>query len=77
MARTRSLLHRIEVRPAGRLAHCARNRSHEIRKGDPRFVIRDPGPAGGEKGYCADCAIGMLGAAEVQLAELRAALDSD
>jgi hypothetical protein len=75
MARPRSLLYRIEVRPAGRLSHCARNRKHEITKGEPRFVIRDPGPAGGEKGYCRDCAVEMLSAAEVQLAELRASLD--
>jgi hypothetical protein len=74
MARTRSLLLRIEVRPAGRLAHCARNRKHEIGKGVARFVIRDPGPAGGEKGYCAACAVEMLAAAEGQLADLRAAL---
>lgn len=76
MARMRSLLHRVEVRPAGRLAHCARNRKHEILKGEPRFVIKDPGPAGGEKGYCRDCAEKMLGVAEVQLAELRELLDS-
>ena len=74
MAKTRSLLHRVEVRPAGRLARCARNRKHEITKGAPRFVIRDPGPAGGEKGYCLACAIQILDAAQVQLAELRAAL---
>lgn len=74
MARPRSILHRVEVRPAGRLSHCARNRRHEIRKGEPRFVIRDPGPAGGEKGYCAACAIEMLGAAEAQIVELRAEL---
>ena len=75
MARVRSLLHRVEVRPAGRLSHCARNGKHAIRKGEARFVIRDPGPAGGEKGYCRECAIEMLSAADVQLAELRAALD--
>jgi hypothetical protein len=75
MARPRSLLHRVEVRPAGRLSHCAHNRKHEIRKGEPRFVVRDPGPAGGEKGYCRECALEMLGAAEVQLAALYAALD--
>jgi hypothetical protein len=74
MARTRSLLLRVEVRPAGRLARCAHNRSHEIRKGELRFVVRDPGPAGGEKGYCAECAADMLGASEEQLRELRAAL---
>lgn len=75
MARPRSLLLRMEVRPAGRLSHCARNRRHEIRKGEPRFVIRDPGPAGGEKGYCRDCALEMLSAAAVQLNELRGSLE--
>ncbi len=75
MARTRSILLRVEVRPAGRLAHCAHNKKHEIRKGEPRFVVRDPGPAGGEKGYCADCAAEMLEASEAQLRELRARFD--
>lgn len=74
MARTRSLLHRIEVRPAGRLSHCARNRKHEILMGELRFVIKDAGPAGGEKGYCVECGNEMLDAAESQLAELRATL---
>ena len=77
MARTRSLLLRVEVRRAGRLAHCAHNRSHEIRKGELRFVVRDPGPAGGEKGYCADCAREMVGASEAQLRELRADLGGE
>jgi hypothetical protein len=31
-----------EVRPAGRLAHRARKRNHEIQKGEPRFVVRQP-----------------------------------
>lgn len=74
MARTRSLLLRAEVRPAGRLARCAHNRAHQIRKGEPRFVVRDPGPAGGERGYCAACAAAMLAASEAQLEELRASL---
>lgn len=74
MPRIRSLLHRIEVRPAGRLAHCARNRKHEIPKGERRFIIKDAGPAGGEKGYCVYCGNEMLDAAESQLGELRATL---
>jgi hypothetical protein len=72
MARTRSILLRVEVRPAGHLAHCAHNKKHEIRKGEPRFVVRDPGPAGGEKGYCAACAAEILDASEAQLQELLA-----
>jgi hypothetical protein len=74
VAKARSILLRVEVRPAGRLAHCARNKSHEIRKGEPRFVVREPGPAGGEKGYCAACASVMLDAAEAELKFLRADL---
>ena len=74
MARTRSILLRVEVRPAGRRAHCAHNKKHEIRKGEPRFVVRDSGPAGREKGYCADCAAEMLEASAAQLQELRARL---
>lgn len=74
MPRTRSLLHRMDVRPAGRLARCSRNRSHQIRKGELRFVIRDPGPAGSEKGYCAACGLEMIRAAKAQLGELESAL---
>ena len=74
MAKTRSVLLRIEVRPAGRLAHCARNRKHAITKGAARFVIRESGPAGGEKGYCLACGLQMLDAAQAQLDDLRAAL---
>ena len=75
MARTRSLLLRAEVRQAGRLARCAHNRAHEIRKGELRFVVRDPGPAGGEKGYCATCAAEILKASENQLRDLRGTLE--
>lgn len=77
MAKPRSILLRVEVRPAGRLAHCARNKQHDIRKGEPRFVVRAPGPAGGEKGYCAVCATTMLEAAEKELSALRAGLVAD
>lgn len=71
MARVKSVLQRLEVRPAGRLSHCARKKSHEIRKGEPRFVVKPPGPAAGEKGYCADCAIEMIEKAQGDLAGLK------
>jgi hypothetical protein len=74
MARPRSILLRVEVRPAGRLARCARNRNHEILKGETRFVVREPGPAGGEKGYCAECAAAMLEVAEAEIRALRGSL---
>jgi hypothetical protein len=77
MAKTRSLLLRAEVRPAGKLSHCAHNRTHEICKGEHRFVVRDSGPAGGEKGYCADCAAQMLDASQTQVQDLRGALEDE
>lgn len=68
--RHRSLLLRIEVREAGRRAQCRHNRKHEIRKGETRFIVRNPGPAGGEKGYCADCGAAMLELAHRELDEI-------
>lgn len=67
--RYRSLLLKIEVREAGRQAQCRHERSHLIKKGEPRFIVRNPGPAGGEKGYCADCGAAMLESARRELDE--------
>lgn len=66
----RSLLLRLEVRDAGRRSSCARDRGHVIHKGNVRFVVRDRGPAAGEKGYCAVCALEMLGKAQNDLSLL-------
>jgi hypothetical protein len=71
----RSLLLRTEVRPAGRLSRCGHNNEHQIRKGEPRFIVRAPGAASGERGYCESCARKMLEASEQRLAELREQLD--
>jgi hypothetical protein len=68
--RTRLVLLRLEVRPAGRAAKCAHNKSHIIRKGEPRFVVRGYGPAAGEKGYCKRCAKAMLRLARKNLDDL-------
>lgn len=65
--RHKSLLLRIEVREAGRQAHCGHDRGHVIAKGELRFVVRNPGPAGGEKGYCAACGVAMVEAARREL----------
>jgi hypothetical protein len=75
MARVRSLLLRIDVRPAGKLSRCSHNKKHAIPKGELRFIVKDQGPAGGEKGYCVDCAAEMLDASEAQLEELRKSLE--
>ena len=74
MARVKSILQRLEVRPAGRLSRCSHKKSHAIRKGEPRFVVRAPGPAAGEKGYCAACAIQMIDKAQADLATLKGEL---
>lgn len=68
------MLLRLEVRPAGRLSHCSHEKSHEIRKGELRFVVKVPGVATGEKGYCAACATEMIDKAQGDLARLRSEL---
>lgn len=72
----RSVLLRLEVRPAGKRCNCAKNRKHVLVKGDVRFVVREHGPAAGEKGYCGPCAMAMIHKAQVELADLEAALSA-
>lgn len=74
MARVKSVLQRLDVRPAGKLSRCSHKKSHEIRKGEPRFVVKAPGVATGEKGYCAACAVEMIDKAEGDLAQLKSEL---
>ncbi|MDP9302112.1 MAG: hypothetical protein M3P43_14655 [Actinomycetota bacterium] len=70
MSAIRSILLRLEVRPAGRAAKCARNKAHAIAKGQARFVVRNYGPAQGEKGYCRRCALTMINRAHADLEAL-------
>ncbi len=74
MSALRSILLRLEVRPAGRASKCARNKAHAIAKGQPRFVVRNHGPAQGEKGYCRRCAAAMINQAHADLEVLEAGL---
>jgi len=74
MSVVRSILLKLEVRPAGRASKCARNKDHAIPKGHPRFVVRNPGPAQGEKGYCKRCARAMIKHARANLDDLEADL---
>ena len=71
----RSLLPRIQVKTAGRLSRCHHDKRHEIRKGEVRVVVKNPGPASGEAGYCVACAIDMLCFVRQQITELEASLD--
>lgn len=72
--RHKSLLLRVDVREAGRLCYCKHSKQHAIPKGEQRLVVKDPGPAAGEHGYCTACAQEMLQQAEQRLLELRATL---
>lgn len=74
MAAHRSLLLRLSIRPAGKLSHCKHNKKHEITKGEVRFVVKEPGAAAGEFGYCAECAREMIDRAHEELTKLRASL---
>ena len=76
MAKVRSITQRLEVRAAGRLSHCAHNKSHAISKGEWRFVVKATGPAAGEKGYCVSCAVEMIDKARADLDSLEAELTS-
>lgn len=70
----KSLLLRLRVQPAGKLSRCKHNRKHEIKKGELRFLVKEPGAGAGERGYCTACAEEMIEQAERELANLRSAL---
>jgi len=67
-----SVLLRLDVRRAGRRCVCKHNSKHVILKDELRFVVRDPGAATREYGYCATCALVMLDEAATRLSQLRA-----
>lgn len=76
MAATKSVLLRLQVRPAGRKCYCAHNKKHEILKGEPRLVVKAPGVATSEKGYCEKCGLEMLRKGQGILESLAAELGS-
>jgi len=67
--RLRSVLLNLDVRPAGRACRCKHDARHEITKGELRLVVKEPGPASGEHGYCVPCGLAMLARARTSLAE--------
>lgn len=67
MSAVRSILLKLEVKPAGRASKCTRNKDHAIPKGQLRFVVTTPGPAQGGQGYCKRCAKAMLKKARADL----------
>jgi hypothetical protein len=70
MASYKSLLLRVAVRPAGKKSYCSHNTKHVIAKGEPRMVVKAPGIATPEKGYCAYCGLAMVTQAQQQLSEI-------
>jgi hypothetical protein len=76
MASFKSLLLRVEVRPAGKKSRCSHNKKHEILKGEPRVVVKAPGVATPEKGYCADCGREMIEKAQEALRQVERDLES-
>lgn len=75
--RHRNVLLSLEVRPALRACKCKHNARHKIAKGDLRLIVKEPGPASGEQGYCAPCGLSMLAAARQALEHHVKALDGD
>jgi hypothetical protein len=70
----KSVLLRLTVQPAGKLSHCKHNKKHEMKKGELRFVVKEPGVGTGGRGYCVPCAREMIDGAQAELAELRTEL---
>jgi hypothetical protein len=68
MPRPRSVLLGLAVRPASRACSCKHNPRHRITRGELRLIVKNPGPASGESGYCVTCAQLMLAAAREELA---------
>jgi hypothetical protein len=77
MAQVRGVLLGLEVRPAGKACKCKHNAKHSITKGQLRLVVKAPGPASGEQGYCAPCGMAMLAAAQEMLARHLQTLTAD
>jgi hypothetical protein len=70
MPQVKSILLKLEVRPAGKRCTCKRSNKHELIKGDKRFVVKTPGIASPEFGYCTDCALAMIAAARDTLDDI-------
>ena len=71
MPAVKRVLRNLTVRAAKRAASCKHNRRHSVAKGELRLIIKNPGPAGGERGYCAECGLKILAVAEADVQQLR------
>ena len=71
MAGTRRVLRHLSVKAAGRAAGCKHDAEHRVAKGELRLIVKTPGPAASEQGYCVDCGIKILEAAERDVQRLQ------
>ncbi len=71
MPPVKRLLGNSTVKAAQRAASCKRNKSHSVAKGELRLIIKNPGPAAGQRGYCAECGLEILALAEADIRQLR------
>ncbi len=70
----RNLVSKIEVKTSLRANKCKFNAAHKIPKGDLRLVVTPLAAVKREYGYCVDCGVAMLEAAQTNIAENLAAL---
>lgn len=68
--RPRRITLRLTVGTAKRTRKCRRNGSHKIGAGEQLLLLKEPGPASGEHGYCSSCASEMINAAHKDLQEI-------
>ena len=74
MPALKRVLGNLSVRAAGKAAGCKFNQNHRVARGELRLMIKNPGPASGEHGYCTECGLRILAAAEDDLKRLRTEL---
>lgn len=68
MSRLRDVLDKLEVRPSRRANKCQFNKNHKIPKGELWLIVTPRGPTARDYGYCTECGITMLEAAQERLA---------
>lgn len=69
-------MQRVTVRPAGRKCYCSHNKKHVITKGESRLIVKAPGVATPEQGYCRECGLEMVARARKDLEEIQERLSS-
>ena len=71
MPQIRRVLGSLSVRTAKAASGCKFNSTHRVARGERRLIVKNPGPASGENGYCTECGFRILDAADEDLQRLR------